>query len=95
MNPNGGDAHTRSDVTALGLPFYRATPDNPYPTTTYTLGYDGFADFPRYPLNVLSISTPQYSGYSRCAPRVRTSPAQIASAARLPTQGDVEHVLHQ
>ncbi|KBA62274.1 PE family protein PE1 [Mycobacterium tuberculosis M1559] len=56
MNPNGAILARIPglNVTTLGLPFYGATPDNPYPTTTYTLEYDGFADFPRYPLNVLS-----------------------------------------
>ncbi len=30
------------------------TPNDLYPTDVYTLEYDGWADFPHYPLNVLS-----------------------------------------
>jgi hypothetical protein len=39
----------------MGLTFYGATPDTtPYPTNIYTLQYDGYADFPKYPINILS-----------------------------------------
>ncbi len=41
-------------LPSLGIPFYEATPADNYPTTNYTLEYDGFADFPRYPLNFLA-----------------------------------------
>ena len=56
MNPNGGLLSRFEDLTlpSLGIPFYGATPDNDFPTTMYTAEYDGFADFPRYPLNILS-----------------------------------------
>lgn len=40
-------------MPSLGLDFYGATP-NAYPTFNYTQEYDGFADFPRYPLKFLS-----------------------------------------
>lgn len=37
------------------MTLYGATPsDTIYPTNIYTLEYDGWADFPRYPLNLLS-----------------------------------------
>lgn len=68
LNPNGGflsrftaiDEPTGFSAPALnlpslGIPFYEATPADAYPTTNYTLEYDGFADFPRYPLNLLSV----------------------------------------
>ena len=56
MNPNGGllSRFTGLQLPSLGLTFYGATPENAYPTTNYALEYDGFADFPRYPLNILS-----------------------------------------
>jgi hypothetical protein len=56
MNPNGGFLSRFPDLNlpSLGLPFYGATPENNYPTTNYTREYDGFADFPRYPLNLLA-----------------------------------------
>jgi hypothetical protein len=62
MNPNGGffarfpgfGGHPLQ-FPALGLTLYGATPsDTIYPTNIYTLEYDGWADFPRYPLNLLS-----------------------------------------
>ena len=57
MNPNGGFLSRFPDLTlpSLGIPFYGATPEDAYPTTNYTREYDGFADFPRYPLNLLSV----------------------------------------
>lgn len=57
MNPNGGmlSRFPGLNLPSLGLPFYGATPENAFPTTNYTLEYDGFADFPRYPLNVISV----------------------------------------
>lgn len=57
MNPNGGLFARFAGLTlpSLGLTFPGATPpDTPYPTNIYTLQYDGFADFPRYPLNFLA-----------------------------------------
>lgn len=38
----------------MGLTFGAATPDNSFPTRIYTIEYDGFADFPQYPLNFLA-----------------------------------------
>jgi len=57
MNPNGGQfsRFPNLSLTALGLTFYGPTPsDTIYPTAIYTQEYDGFADFPRYPLNFVS-----------------------------------------
>ena len=31
-----------------------AVQDGPYPTDIYTLEYDGYADFPQYPINLIS-----------------------------------------
>jgi PE-PPE domain len=67
-NPNGGalerfagfetmSGHTVSDplsLPSLGFVFDNATPADDYVTSIYSLEYDGFADFPRYPLNFLS-----------------------------------------
>jgi hypothetical protein len=56
MNPNGGflSRFPGLKLPSLGLDFYGGTPENAFPTTNYTLEYDGFADFPRYPLNFLA-----------------------------------------
>lgn len=57
MNPNGGLLARFPGLTlpSLGQTFYGATPSNtPWPTHIYTLEYDGIADWPQYPLNVLA-----------------------------------------
>lgn len=57
MAPNGGLLSRFAGLTlpSLGLDFYGATPPNtPYATNIYTLQYDGYADFPKYPINILS-----------------------------------------
>lgn len=42
-------------LPALGLDFYGGTPSNTgYELNQYTLLYDGYADFPQYPLNLLA-----------------------------------------
>jgi len=66
--PNGGllsrfDGFTPStgpavsdplNLPSLGISFDGATPSSDYATNIYTIEYDGFADFPKYPLNFLS-----------------------------------------
>jgi hypothetical protein len=63
MNPNGGilarfpglPAGQPLQLPSLGITFYGATPSNTiYPTNIYSMEYDGFADFPQYPINVVS-----------------------------------------
>jgi hypothetical protein len=67
-NPNGGllerfngfettSGHTVTDplsIPSLGVAFDGATPADDFSTNIYSLEYDGFADFPRYPINLLS-----------------------------------------
>lgn len=69
MNPNGGFLSRFSgrdmpmfSLPSLGIPFYGPTPGGPLPptgqeyvTTNYQREYDGFSDFPRYPINFLSV----------------------------------------
>lgn len=56
MNPNGGifERFAGLDLSSLGIDFYGATPADDFGTTIYTLEYDGYADFPKYPLDILS-----------------------------------------
>jgi PE-PPE domain/PE family len=57
MNPNGGlfSRFAGLNLPSIGLNFYGATPSStPYHTNVVTAQYDGYADFPRYPLNFLS-----------------------------------------
>ncbi|MCB0923654.1 MAG: PE-PPE domain-containing protein [Mycobacterium sp.] len=57
MNPDGGFLSRFPDLNlpSLGIPFYGAIPEDAYPTVSYAREYDGFADFPRYPMNFLSV----------------------------------------
>lgn len=56
MNPNGGwfARFPGLNAASLGEYFFGSTPENAFPTTNYSLEYDGFADSPRYPLNFIS-----------------------------------------
>lgn len=57
MNPNGGllSRFPGLHMPSLGLDFYGSTPsDTIYPVRSYVQEYDGFADFPKYPLNIIS-----------------------------------------
>ena len=56
-NPVGGilERFPGFYIPFLDVAFNGATPPNsPYPTTIYTIQYDGIADLPQYPLNVVS-----------------------------------------
>jgi hypothetical protein len=98
-NPNGGlfTRFSGGSLSAIGFTFTPATPDNLYPTTVYTREYDGYADFPRYPLNVISslnaIAGVYYvhSGYGQLTDAgfysLPPTAAEISSAIQLPTQG--------
>jgi hypothetical protein len=67
-NPNGGllsrfdgftttsgDVHSLElNLPSLGISFDGATPTDDYATSIYSVEYDGFTDFPKYPINFLS-----------------------------------------
>jgi hypothetical protein len=42
------------NLASLGIAFNGSTPSDDYLTNIYSLEYDGFTDFPRYPINLLS-----------------------------------------
>ena len=90
MNPNGGlfARFAGLQLPSLGMTFYGATPADAYPTTIYTVEYDSFADFPRYPLNFLSVlnalQSQTHFSYTTL------TPAQIESAVQLPTSGPTQ-----
>ncbi len=96
-NPNGGMLERFNvpingespSVPSLGITFNGATPDNLYPTAVYTNEYDGFADFPRYPVNLLSdLNAFLGIAYSHATYAVLT-PAQIADAILLPGSAEL------
>ncbi len=87
MSPNGGmlSRFPGLSLPSLGLTFYGATPANTiYPTSNYTLEYDGFADFPQYPLNLISDLN-AVAGIVYVHPTyLSLSPTQIDNAILLP-----------
>lgn len=89
MNPNGG-LYSRFDglnLPSLGKSFPGSTPANDYPTVMYTIEYDGFADFPRYPLNIVADANAML-GALYVHPLYPTLTAeQVATAVQLPTAG--------
>ncbi len=90
MNPNGGffERFAGLQLPSIGMDFYGATPSNAYPTTIVTIEYDSWADFPQYPLDILSdlnaISSLNHFYY-----HVLTA-QQINSAIVLPTSGPTQ-----
>jgi hypothetical protein len=95
MNPNGGMFERFAGLTlpSVGFTFSGATPDNVYPTTIYTQEYDGYADFPRYPidlpadLNALVGVAYLHGNYANLTPMQVTPVSQGGQAIQLPTQG--------
>ncbi len=56
LNPNGGliSRFPGLNTPSVGITWGGATPSNDFPTTIWTLEYDGFADFPQYPIDIFS-----------------------------------------
>jgi len=87
-NPVGGilERFPGFYIPFLDVAFNGATPPNsPYPTSIYTLQYDGIADLPQYPLNLVSDLN-AFMGYffiHGSYPDLTAS--QVANAVPLPT----------
>ncbi|MGH3563198.1 MAG: PE-PPE domain-containing protein, partial [Mycobacterium sp.] len=90
-NPNGGlfdrfDGLADTNPSLAGIGFTLGggpTPDDLYPTDVYTNEYDVVADFPRYPIDVLSDLNAAL-GIIQHIPYPALTPEQIASATLLP-----------
>ncbi|TGD87495.1 PE-PPE domain-containing protein [Mycolicibacterium sp. CH28] len=93
MNPNGGflARFPGLKLPSLGLDFYGATPENAFPTTNYTLEYDGFADFPRYPLNVISDLNAGLGIIFVHTQYANLTQDQLDQAIALPTTSPTQH----
>ena len=88
MNPNGGLLSRFPNLTlpSLGLDFYGATPSNtPYNVAIYTQAYDGFADFPRYPINFVSDLNAVVGIATVHTKYLDLTPAQVNNAIQLET----------
>ncbi len=88
MTPNGGmlARFPGLNLPSLGLPFYGGMPANTgYTVYNYTLEYDGFADFPQYPIDVLSDLN-AVAGIALVHTTYLSIPqSQVNSAIQLPT----------
>ncbi|GAY14401.1 hypothetical protein MSZK_11270 [Mycobacterium sp. shizuoka-1] len=93
MNPNGGllSRFPGLQLPSLGLNFYGATPPNAFPVTNYTLEYDGFADFPRYPLNVVSVLNAGLGIVFVHTNYAKLTQEQVDQAIPLPTSSPTQH----
>jgi PE-PPE domain len=89
MNPNGGlfERFAGLYLPSVGFTLSGATPDNVYPTIIRSLEYDGYADFPQYPidlpadLNALMGVAYLHGNYANL------SPTLVGQEIQLPTQG--------
>ncbi|VAZ94236.1 putative PPE family protein PPE42 [Mycobacterium pseudokansasii] len=89
-NPNGGllARFPGLFVQPMGLTFSGATPSNLYPTTVYTRQYDGFADFPQYPLNIPADLNALLGIYYAHGTYQELTPAQIGAGVVQPVSPD-------
>lgn len=88
-NPVGGilERFPGFYIPFLDVSFNGATPQSPWHTTIYTAQYDGIADVPQYPLNVVSDLN-AFMGYFYVHGTYPDMTAtQIANAVPLPTNG--------
>jgi hypothetical protein len=87
--PNGG-LFERLDglsIPALGITFNGPTPSDLYPTTIWTQEYDGFADVPQYPINLLSDLNSLAGIYYVHPTYSDLTATQLGTAIQLPTAG--------
>lgn len=84
-NPNGGIAARFAGLSlpSLGATASGATPHNLYPTSIYTIEYDGVADFPRYPINILADLNALAGIYYLHPTYMMLTPEHIDSAIQL------------
>lgn len=94
-NPNGGLLVSFADMTDIdesleqgGVTLGNPTPNDLYPTDIYTLEYDGYADFPRYPLNMLSSINAVMGMATQHIAYLGLTPEQLAQAVLLESSPD-------
>jgi PE-PPE domain/PE family len=90
LNPNGGllSRFPGLSIPSVGITFGGATPSNDYPTTIWTLEYDGFADFPQYPIDIFADLN-AVAGIAFVHGTYATlTPTQLSSAVTLSQSGN-------
>lgn len=93
MNPNGGFLSRfpgNFAMPSLGIPFYGATPADAFSVANYTLEYDGFADFPKYPGNFLSVLNAGLGLAFVHTTYSKLTDEQVAAAIELPTSSETQ-----
>ncbi|MCW2662867.1 MAG: hypothetical protein JWP83_4019 [Mycobacterium sp.] len=85
-NPNGGllSRFPGLSFPSLGITFGTSTPSNDFQTTIWSLEYDGFADFPRYPIDIFSDLNALAGIVFVHGTYPHLTPTQLASAFLLP-----------
>lgn len=89
-NPNGGmltafNLPIRNQITPLFETTLGTATPNFFPTDIYTLEYDGYADFPRYPLNIFSDLNATVGLFTKHLEYLGLTTAQIGGAVPLET----------
>jgi PE-PPE domain len=96
-NPNGGflERFVGGSLPSFGVTsdLTGATPSNLYPTSIYTKEYDGFADFPQYPINFLSDLNAYVGIAFDHTAYVNLTPQQISGATDLGTFGNTTYYM--
>jgi hypothetical protein len=98
MNPDGGfwERFAGLDIASIGATLYGATPADDFTTVIYTGEYDGVADFPQYPLNLLSDLNAElgflyvHGTYPDLTPTQVTPVSDGGDAIQLMTSGPTE-----
>ncbi len=84
-NPVGGMTVETSGLYPQYLADNVATPNDLYRTDVYTHEYDGVADFPKYPINVLADLNAALGFIYSHGTYFSLTPEQISNAVQLPT----------
>jgi hypothetical protein len=74
-------------VPSFGITFGNPTPSDLYPTDVYTLEYDGFSDFPQYPIDPFSDLNAFAGMIYEHLTYLNLDPGQIQNAIPLATTG--------
>jgi hypothetical protein len=88
-NPVGGilERFPGFYIPFLDVAFNGATPQSPWHTSIYTLQYDGIADAPQYPLNLVSDLNAFMGYFFVHGSYPDLTATQVANAVPLPTNG--------
>ena len=86
LAPNGGffSRFPGLNLPSIGVTFGGGTPSDLFPTTIYTREYDGLADFPQYPIDVLADVNALLGIQYLHGSYLSLTPSQVATGVLLP-----------